>query len=172
MKRIAFSIILLFLLGETGFQLFAQKILVVERPGTVKNFKYEPSDWIKIKILPSGKILAGKISGMTDSSFTINKTTMVKLSEIGIVFKRRWGFLFLQQVFILAGIPYLGISLINGAINDDKPIISTGTIIIGSSIIAAGAAITPLVSRKLKVDNENWRIRILNFDQMPLLAPE
>lgn len=140
-------------------------MLILERPGTIKNRKFEATDWIKIRTIKSNTTIAGKITLIQDSSIVINKKNEILLTDIAVIYKKRWGFPFLQELFVKAGIPYLVISLINGAIYNDEPIITTDTLIISSSIIAAGIVITPFTSRKFKIDNEKWRVRILDFTE-------
>jgi hypothetical protein len=143
----------------------AQNLLILERPGTVKNFKYEVNDMIKIRTLGSDTLLKGEITFIDDSMMVINNNQPVAISEISKVYRTQWGFTFLQGLFLTAGASYLLISTINGIINNDQPMVPRETIIISGSLLVAGAAITPFTTRKFRIDNKKWRMRILDFTE-------
>lgn len=146
-----------------GSILTAQNIFVLERPGTIKNFKYYQGDKIKIRTIAADTVISGLIYRVNDSSIIINKTEEIQTSDIGVMYKKRWGYGFLQYLSIFAGTAYLGINTLNGIINDDQPVIPHETLIISGSMIVFGVALTPLTTRKFKIDNEKWRIIILDF---------
>jgi hypothetical protein len=154
-------VLLCFLLNISDSQ--TQNILILERPGTIKYFKYEVNDWIKLSTSKPDTTIHGFISLINDSSITIDRVNEVTLKNISTIIRKRWGFNFLQKLFITAGIPYLLISTINGVINNDEPVVPTETLIISGSLIAAAIVVTPLTSRKHKTDNKKWRVKILDF---------
>lgn len=164
MKQLALGCILLFLFNPAVHKLCSQNMLIVERPGTIKNIKFKTADKIKIEILPTGEIFSGKISSLSDSIIILNKSIAISMKDVKAVYKRRWGTSFLQEMFLKAGIAYLGISLINGAINHDEPLITTGSLIIGSGLTITGVLLTPLTKRKFTIDNQRWRLRLLVFE--------
>jgi hypothetical protein len=143
--------------------LAAQNIFVIERPGTIKNYKYYSGDKIKIKTLLNDTLISGIITQVKDSSMVINNSNEIMIGDIAVIYRKPWGFNFLQYLSLMAGISYLGISTINGLINMDEPIVPKETLIISGSIIAFGAVLTPLTTRKYKIDNEKWRTSILDF---------
>jgi hypothetical protein len=151
---------LLFIFGSN---LAAQNIFVLERPGTVKNFKYYQGDNIKIRTISSDTIISGPINRIFDSSIIINNSNEILIADMAAIYKKRWGYGFLQYLTIFAGAAYLGINSLNGIINDDQPVVPQETLIISGSLIAFGLALTPLTTRKFKIDNEKWRIIILDF---------
>jgi hypothetical protein len=151
---------LLFLIGSS---LAAQNILVLERPGTVKNLKYYQGDKIKIRTIAADTIISGSINRIFDSSIIINNSNEILIADMAAIYKKRWGYGFLQYLTIFAGVAYLGINSFNGIINDDQPVVPQETLIISGSLIAFGFALTPLTTRKFKIDNEKWRIIILDF---------
>jgi hypothetical protein len=57
----------------------------------------------------------------------------------------------------------VGINTLNGVINDDVPIVPEETLIISGSMIGFGIALTPLTTRRYKIDKEKWRVVILDF---------
>ncbi|MCD4788567.1 MAG: hypothetical protein K8R37_01105 [Bacteroidales bacterium] len=142
---------------------FSQNIFLLEKPGTIKNYKYRENDHIRIKTISKDTIIAGIINKIGDSIIIINYANEISPDDISIIYRTRWGFALLQGIFFSAGVPYLAISTLNGVINNDSPIVSKETLIISGSLIATGIAITPLTTRKHKIDNTKWRVKILNF---------
>ncbi|MCD4663782.1 MAG: hypothetical protein K8R68_00840 [Bacteroidales bacterium] len=135
----------------------------MERPGTIKNYKYRENDYIRIKLESKDTIINGIINNISDSSLIINYANEIFLDDIAAVYKKRWGFTFLQGIFFMTGVPYLAISTLNGIINNDNPIVPPETLLISGSLIVAGIAISPLTSRKHIVDDKRWRVKILDF---------
>jgi len=140
-----------------------QNILILERPGTIKYFKYEVNDRIKLSTSNPDTTIDGFISLINDSSIIIDRVNEFTLTNISTIIRNRWGFNFLQKLFLTAGIPYLLISSINGVINNDEPMVPEETLIISGGLITAAIAVTPLTSRKHKTDNKKWRVKILYF---------
>ncbi|MEZ5199555.1 MAG: hypothetical protein R2764_25215 [Bacteroidales bacterium] len=161
MNPIKILTVILYFLVCTGIN--CQNIFILEKPGTIKYFKYTVNDRIKLKTIGEKTLISGRISKISDSSIVVNSVLEIPLKDIDVIHREQFGFSLLQKVFLSAGIPYLAISMINGAINNDNPIVTEETLIISGSLITAGAALTPLVSRKFKIDNQKWRVKILDF---------
>ena len=141
--------------------LYSQKMIIVERPGTVKNFKYKKGNKIFLKKIDEEK-LSGRISKITDTSFFINKNIEVKLSEITIVFKPR-GFLYRSYIQIrFAGYAFLSLNTFNRLVHNEKPVFDNSGLIAGFSTIGISYAMQAFAFRKLKV-GEKWRIKIIDL---------
>jgi hypothetical protein len=147
--------------GANG--LTAQNIFLLERPGTIKNYKFYSGDRIRIKTLSVDTIISGPINIINDSSIIINIANEILIGDIAAIYRKQWWFNFLQYLSVFAGISYLGINTLNGVINSDDPVVPNETLIISGSMIAFGAALTPLTTRKYKIDKEKWRVLILDF---------
>ena len=160
-NRISLIILLSIFFGIS----FSQNIFILEKPGTIKNYKYYQNNQIKIKTHSSDTIIKGTITYIRDSSIIIDYANEIYLNDMALIYKKRWGFSFLQTLFFAAGGPYLLISMLNGLINDDSPIIPKETLIISGSLIVAGIALTPLTTRRCKIDNKKWRVKILDFTE-------
>ena len=158
-KKIILSII--FIISFTG--LFSQNIFLLERPGSIKNYKYYVNNPIRLKIISPDTIISGKINNIGDTSIIVNYVNEIHVKNIACIYTKRWGFSLLQKLFLLTGIPYLVLSAINGTVNNDTPIIAKETLIISGSLIIAGIALSPLANRKHKIDNKKWRVKILDF---------
>jgi hypothetical protein len=146
------------------FNLSAQNIFVLERPGTVRNYKYYGNERIKIRIISTDTVISGKITGIADSAISVNYANEILLTDIAAIYRTRWGFSLLQKTSLALGVAYISISALNGLINGDQPVVEEETLIISGCLIAGGLALTPLTIRKHKVDNKNWRVKILSFN--------
>lgn len=142
----------------------AQNIFLLEKPGTIKNKKYHVGDHIKIRTITKDTIISGVINKLGDSALIVDYNNEVLLSDIQMIYTKRWGFNLLQRIFQISGFSYLGISTLNGLINNDQPMVPEETLIISGGLIAAGFAMVPLANKKHKVDKKKWRVKILVFD--------
>lgn len=155
---------ILYLFSSFGSTM-GQNIFVLEKPGRMKIFYYKQRDPIKLKAFYSDEYIAGKISKVTDSSLVINYSAEVLIKDIQVIRRGRWGFKFLQGLFLTSGIFYISLSTLNGLINNDNPIVPSETLVISGSLIGAGIILSPLTNRNHKIDEENWRIKILDFTE-------
>ncbi len=146
-----------------AFNLSGQNALVVERPGTIKNYKYFQGNEIKLRTISTDTTISGTISLIEDSIIILNQSFGLKITDIKTVYKKRWGFGFLQNLSIFSGLAYVSINAINGLVNNDSPVVPHETLIISGSMIAFGIVLTPLTTRKFKIDNKKWRVIILDF---------
>ncbi|OQX80805.1 MAG: hypothetical protein B6D61_01560 [Bacteroidetes bacterium 4484_249] len=159
-KKIILSVI--FIISFTV--LFSQNIFLLERPGSIKNYKYYVNSPIRLKIISPDTLISGEISRINDTSIIVNFANEIALKNISCIYTKRWGVSFLQKIFLFTGIPYLALSVVNGAINNDNTVVSKNTFIISGCLIGAGIALMPLTKRKHKIDNKKWRLKILNFE--------
>jgi hypothetical protein len=154
---------IIFYLFLAGLNLSAQNIFVLERPGTIKNYKFYSGDKIKIRTISNDTVISGLISLIYDNSIIIDNKNEIMTGNIAAIYRNRWGYSFLQYLSLFAGIAYVSINTLNGLINSDTPIVPTETLIISGSMIAFGIALSPLTTRKYKIDNQKWRVLILDF---------
>ena len=143
--------------------LAGQNILVVEKPGTVSNFKYYEGDKIRLRTIAADTLISGTITTIGTSSIIIDKSIEIEITDIKSLYRKRWGYSFLQYLSIFAGLSYVAINTLNGIINNDAPIVPTETLIISGSMVAFGIALTPLTTRKIRTGKEKWRVIILDF---------
>ena len=157
--RLSALLIVLFLIP---FATEAQQYLVVEKTGTVKNFKYSPGN--SIHLLVSEKHIKGTLTRFTDSTLTIDYLIIVPLQQITKVYRPR-GFVyrFSKQALLAGGIAYMGIVGINGIINNEYPVIDQTTAIIGLSMVAGSFLLIPLYYRKIPLDGR-WQIKVIDFE--------
>jgi hypothetical protein len=141
----------------------AQNILVLEKPGTTHNYKYQAGQHLQLQLKKGEFEIMGEIGKISDSSIIFRNGLEVLLKDINIVYRNRWGFRFLNRVFLTAGITYIAISTLNGMINADQPIVPSETLIISGSLIATGLLFKPLITKKYKMESQKWRLVILDF---------
>lgn len=164
--RFNFKYRLLFIFLLMGLNLAGQNILIIERPGTIKNYKYFQGNEIKLRTISNDTVVSGALSLIQDSTVIINNNFELEIDNISTVYRKRWGFSFLQYLSIFGGLAYASINTINGLINNDSPVVPGETLIISGSMVAFGIVLTPLTTRKIKMDNGKWRILILDFDNL------
>lgn len=158
------TIVLLGFLASTMMN--AQQYLVVQKRGTVKNHKYELNDKLSFQTKKGEFYLKGTLSKITDSTIFIDNLYEIELSNIARVFRQR-SFLkaLSKQFFIRGGIAYVTIVGINGAINNDCPMIDEQTLIISASMVVIGFALKPFITKKMDVVDK-WQLKVLDFNNL------
>ncbi len=153
---------LLFVLFLFPFVTEAQQYLVVEKTGTVKNFKYSPGN--SIHLLVNEKHIKGTLTQFTDSTLTIDYLIIVPLQQITKVYRPR-GFVykFSKKALFGGGLVYMAISSANGIIYNEYPLIDQTTAIIGLSMVAGSFLLKPLYYRKIPLDGR-WQIKVIDFE--------
>ena len=159
-KRIPVLILLGFVLTS---DLICQDIFLLEKPGTVKNHKYYVNDFVKLKTFTSEGIIKGKITEIRDSSIVVAYANEVFIKDIEIFYKKRWGFGFLNELFLKAGGAYLFLLGINGVISSDTGEINKVPFIVAGSLVATGIAVIPLKYHKIRLEDHKWRVKILDY---------
>ncbi|MCX6234569.1 MAG: hypothetical protein NT175_07575 [Bacteroidetes bacterium] len=143
----------------------AQKILLVEYAGTIKNFKYYEGDNIHIRIKNDTAAfhLKGKLTNIRDSTIFIDYCNEVTITDIDAVFRERTGIRIAQSAMIISGTGYFIVDTFNRTINKESPLVDQQTAVIGGSITAAGLIMTLFKERKFNI-RDKWRVKILIFD--------
>ncbi|NOX48606.1 MAG: hypothetical protein GXO89_16690 [Chlorobi bacterium] len=159
-KQVSLIMLLSFVFATDSF---CQDIFLLEKPGTVKNHKYYVNDFVKLKTFSSGNIINGKITEIRDSSIVVAYANEVFIKDIEVFYKKRWGFGFLNELFLKAGGAYLFLLTVNGVISSDNGEINKVPFIVAGSFIVAGIAVIPLKTRKIKLADHKWRVKILKF---------
>ena len=146
----------------------AQRVLLVEKPGKFKNYKYFVGDDITVKTFPYEMKHEGTIHQITDSSILINFDDEIMLEEIQLILRRRWALSLLSKVTRIAGAGYFVLDVVNRAINHEPTIIDKNTVMISAGLVAFSYALVPLHNKRMK-PGEKWRIKVLNMsmDQEP-----
>ncbi len=140
----------------------AQRILLVEKPGTFKNYKYFTGDMITLRISGQEGRLSGSISVISDSSLLIDDGQEVMLADIDRVLRPRWGLGVLAGASRIAGVAYLSLDVVNHAINDEPDILDRNTVLISAGLVAFSYALYPLRYKRMTI-GEPWRIQVLDM---------
>lgn len=143
----------------------AQNILILERPGTIKNHKYYLNDEIRLKTISTDIIYYGKITAVNDSSIVVSYANEIFLSDIAKIYTFQWGFDFLRKLGFSAGALFLAVSLTNGALSGFDSSGGTEMVVGSLGIMAFSAALIPLKWRGHKINNIKWRVKILDFTE-------
>jgi len=163
--NILIKILIICFLTIAGFHAVAQQYLVLQKTGTVKNFKYQVGNEITVKVLRGEYVFSGRISQIKDSSFVLNSLDEIYLSEITHVYRQRNFVRVLSKVLLFGGVGYVGLEGVNGLINDYSPVISQTTLIISASMVATSFALRPFYTRSFDT-REKYVLKILDFEKL------
>ena len=155
-------LIFLLLLSFVGPELIAQRVLLVEKPGRFKNYKYFVGDDIIVKIAPYGEKHEGTIHEVTDTSLLINFDNEIMIDDIEMILRPRWGFNLLSKVTRIAGAGYFVLDVVNRSINNQSPVVDQNTLMISAGLVAFSYALVPFHDKRIK-KGEKWRIKVLNM---------
>jgi hypothetical protein len=161
MKLIA-KLFLLFFLCVLFSDTQAQRILLVDKPGKFKNFKYFVGSEIRLRTNPDGIKHRGTIHVITDTSIIINYDDEIMIADIERIMRTRKGLPFLSKTSRILGAGYLLLDMVNNGINSEPTIVDETTVIISASLVAFSYALVPLHYRQMKRGNP-WRIQVLNM---------
>lgn len=153
--RFVYFIVILFISNIT----FSQTMMVVERPGTVKNYIFEAGEFISLKT-KSGEKISGPINIIKDSSLVVDFVHELELSEIEYVYKPRYLLNIFGSAFIGGSVLYISLDAINGGMRGKKLIEDTG-FLVASGFLATGIIMKVFSKKKMRIDNKKWRIKIL-----------
>jgi hypothetical protein len=155
-----------FILGALIFlfsvEMIGQKLLVLEKAGTAKNFKYKTGDKIRLETVRDNLVFSGKITEIKDSSIIIESYNEIKLREISQVFRERSLMRLFSGAAISGGLFYLSLDAVNGILNNDSPVIAKNTLIASGILVGTGLIMRQFFFRKFET-KEKWRLKILDF---------
>jgi len=151
-------IVLLFTIFSLS--LFSQNMLLVEKPGTVKNYIYFAGDYISLKTKDGIKI-SGPINIIRDTNLIVNFTHELSLNDIEVVYKTRTLIKLGSSLLIAGSALYTGLDLINGG-SKGKSFSENESLQISLAILATGIGISFFSKKKMSTKKEKWRIRILD----------
>ncbi|MEE4256041.1 MAG: hypothetical protein V2I47_03305 [Bacteroidales bacterium] len=164
-KTLFITLVLCLLVSDV----FAQRVLLVEKPGKFKNYKYFVGDEIVLKIAPYGEKLEGILHEVTDTSLLINFDNEIMLDDIQVILRPRWGMNILSKVTRIAGAGYFVLDVVNRTINNQSPVVDKNTLMISAGLVAFSYALVPFHDKRLK-RGEKWRIKVLNmsmYEEVP-----
>lgn len=140
---------------------FSQNILLVEKPGKVNNIKYRVGDRIDLKML-SGERHSGIINQIRDTAIVVNYILIMN-NEIKNIYTLRRIISAFSHAGIKGGIGYFAIDGFNSLINNERPVFRNSTLKTAGIMFGVGLFFKSISKRKRHIDNENWRIKVLNF---------
>lgn len=163
MRRLKNLMIAVFLTAACSVPALAQKnILVLEKPGNKKNFKYYEGDKIELRTRDS-LMIKGMISAVKDSLIVLDFYTEVRIKNIAEVQRPRWGVNILSKVLMIGGIGLIALEAINGAVSSSGNI-NTNTLYLGAGAAGAGALLIPLQKSHLYIKEGQWKVKILPIE--------
>ncbi len=161
LMRTGKKILVLLLLALLFSPADAQRILLLEKPGTFRNYKYFPGDEIVVRTAPAGMKHGGTINGITDTSILINYDEEILIEDIEKVLRHRWALGLTSKATRIAGAGYFALDVVNNAINHEL-VVDKNTVMISAGLVAFSYALVPLHYKKMNI-GEKWRIKVLNM---------
>jgi len=155
------TFILLLLLGII-LDLSSQNILLLEKPGTVNNYKYYAGDYIRLKTKKGIKI-SGPINIIRDTNLIVDFTHELSLSDIEVVYKTRTLVALGSSALIAGSALYIGLDLINGG-SKGKSFSENQGLQVSLAVLATGVGMSFFSKKRMKVQEDKWRLRILPQD--------
>lgn len=140
--------------------LFSQNMLLVEKPGTVKNYKYFAGDHIQLKTV-DGLLISGPINIIRDSNLIVDFTNELALSDIAVVYKQRTLVNLGSTALIGGSLLYLGLDLLNGGSKGVSFSENQGYQI-SAAVLATGIGMRLFTRKKMQMEKNKWRVRILS----------
>lgn len=157
-----FLVLIMSFLILPSFLLMGQKLLVLEKAGTVKNYKYKVGDKITVETRRDKLVFSGSLTEIKDSTIVIENYNEIKLTEISRVLRKRELLRIFSGAAISAGVFYISLDALNGLINNDSPVIAESTLIASGALIGSGLLMKLFVIRKIDLEVK-WRLKILDF---------
>jgi len=153
---------IILLLGLLAHGTTAQRVLLVEKPGKFKNYKFFVGDDIVLKIAPYGEKHEGTIHEISDTSLLINFDNEIMIEDIQMILRPRWGMNILSKVTRIAGAGYFILDVVNRSINNQAPVVDENTLMISAGLVAFSYALVPFHDKRMK-SGEKWRVKVLNM---------
>lgn len=153
--RIVYILLVLFISNIA----FSQTMMVVEKPGTVRNYIFEAGQYISLKT-KSGEKISGPINIIRDSSLVVDFVHELEVSDILFVYKPRQLMNIFGTAFMGGSIMYLSLDAINGGMKGKKLSEDSG-FLVATGFFATGVVMKIFSKKKMRIDNEKWRIKIL-----------
>jgi len=143
--------------------IYAQKVLLLQKPGTTKRYLYHVGDKIMVRMGDPEFNSGGEITYIDDSLCTLNKNYTFPIAKVKEVERMRSWFYFSWSKFFAASVVYAGGSIINRAIHNEKPIIDNTIPFVSGSLAALGTASLLLRYHHCKME-DGWILKVLDFD--------
>jgi len=141
----------------------AQKVLLLQKPGTTKRFFYESGDKILVRMGDPEFEVSGEITSIDDSTFTVNRNYTIQLSKVHEVYiKRAFLSASWRTLFVAAGVYFFG-SMFNHAINDEEPLIDNTVPYVSGSFVALGTTAYLLRNKHCKME-KGWKLKVMDYN--------
>ena len=154
MKSLFTILFSVFILG-----LSAQNMLVLEKPGTVKNYIFYAGNNISLKTKDGLKI-NGPINIIRDSNMVVDFKHELRLDDIAIVYKSRHLMGLFGTAFMAGSLLYIGLDIVNGA-NYSQKLSENQSLLTAFGVFGVGTGLLLFSKKKMTIDDKKWRLKIL-----------
>jgi hypothetical protein len=142
---------------------YSQKFLAIDSPNGAKRYRFYKGDYIRFQTKDKLKI-KGHI-GSIDTNYVMVSKVKYPLNTIRKfkIDKKKYGYRLAANLFTIAGTGSLGLGLLNGAINNDSPILNQNQLITSFSLLGLGITASLLNQKGLKI-KEDWQLKVIDLD--------
>ncbi|MFU8843531.1 MAG: hypothetical protein ACNA7V_06965 [Bacteroidales bacterium] len=140
-------------------QSFAQGILILEIPGTIRNYKFYEKDRIQFILQPGDQLINGRIARLHQNVlFLDGSVNEITLDSITAFYTARKGFRFIGELFLKAGLGYFIVGSVNQWIDGDDEGLIRNPWPIGGGLAVTGGILLYFRQKKHVIDNQKWRL--------------
>lgn len=144
----------------------SQKFLLLEKAGTVNNFKYYVNDRIVINVKGSTDNIKGKISRLSDTSLIIDYNNEIRYADISEVLRPMWIKNWLPELLVKASVGYFTVYTVNNILQHMYPVLTAEILLTTAGLMGSGIILSKLLVRHYPLGT-SWRIRLLDFENLP-----
>ena len=141
----------------------AQKVLLLQHSGTRNRIFFKVGDKIKFRIGDPEFTVNGRITGIQDSILSIDGSYLYGIKKITEVIKLQKMAELGSNTAFVASAAYASVSIINHAINSEKPVIDNSILPVSGSLAVLGAISYLFKYKKLKMEN-GWHFKVLDYE--------
>ena len=144
----------------------SQPTVALDKKGKQKRVHFYEGDNIRVRLISKEKV-SGIIDAIYDSSFVV-QGRKIRLSEVQIVYSTRPVFKYLGAVFVIGGLFYTGIDMVNNAFKSSNDyLFSQNTLAYAGTSVGVGLVLSYFGTRRTRV-YEKGTLRIFNTTPIPI----
>ena len=158
-SNLLFAVFLLLFLAVSQLAI-SQPVIGLDKKGKQKRLHFYEGDRLRVKLVSNEKV-HGRIDAIYDSSFVIHGRKIL-LSEVRTVYSSRPAFKYLGALFVIGGLFYTGIDIVNNAITpENNYVFSQNTLMYAGTSVGIGLVLSYFGTRRTNVYQKNT-FRIFN----------
>jgi hypothetical protein len=141
----------------------AQKVILLQKPGKTNWYMYSVGDKLSIRMGEPEFPVDGKITYIDDSICTVDHSYTFQISKVLEVTRVRPFLNGSWRTLYVAAFAYFGGSMLNHAINSEKPLVDNTVPYVSGSLSALGTTALIFRHKHCKME-DGWKLKVLDFD--------